>query len=389
MPRQAVDLPPPGGDGGAVHWRRIGLPGRQQRRQRAAGIGDDGQLDRHVLVDAGRVDVDVDFPALGAEGVEPAGDAVVEAGADVQQHVAAVHGQVGLVSAVHAQHAEELRVAGREGAQPHQRVGAGKSGGADEAGERRGGGRPGVDHATAGIDHRAFRRFQHRHGAADQGAVRLGLRAVGAVRGFRRRGVRGAADQDVLGQVDHHRPGPAAARHVERLMHHAGEVARALDQVIVLGGRAGDAGGVGFLEGVVADQMGGHLAGQADHRDAVHQRVGQAGDGVGGARPAGHQHHADAAGAAGIALGGMHGGLLVPHQDVADRVLVEQRVVDRQHRPARIAENDLDPLVLERTQEYLRAGGGGGFGTGRWLCCICHDSAPLIRPRRRVNSSGE
>ena len=62
----------------------VGIPGRQQGGQRAAGIADDRQFHRHVLVDAGGVDVDVDFAAAGAERVQPAGDAVVEAGADVQ-----------------------------------------------------------------------------------------------------------------------------------------------------------------------------------------------------------------------------------------------------------------------------------------------------------------
>ena len=63
-------------------------------------------------------------------------------------------------------------------------------------------------------------------------------------------------------------PGPAAAGDVERLVHHARQVVDVLDQVIVLGAGPGDAGGVGLLEGVVADQVRRHLAGQADDRHA-------------------------------------------------------------------------------------------------------------------------
>ena len=74
-----------------------------------------------------------------------------------------------------------------------------------------------------------------------------------------------------------------------------------------------------------------------------HQRVGEAGHRVGGAGPRGHQHAADLAGRARIAFGGVHGALLVPHQDVLDLVLLEQRVVDRQHRAAGIAEQVLTP----------------------------------------------
>ncbi len=136
----------------------------------------------------------------------------------------------------------------------------------------------------------------------------------------------------------------------------------------MLGGRARDAGGVGLLERVVADQVRGHLAGQADDRDAVHERVHQAGDRVGGARAAGDQHHADAAGAARVALGGVHGGLLVAHQDVADGVLLVERVVDRQHGAARVAEDDVHALVAQGTQQGVRAAMG-------WV--VYHRRAPL------------
>ena len=53
------------------------------------------------------------------EGIEPAGDAVVEARADADHHVAIMHDVVGLVGAVHAEHAEPLLVGRRVGAEPH------------------------------------------------------------------------------------------------------------------------------------------------------------------------------------------------------------------------------------------------------------------------------
>jgi hypothetical protein len=148
----------------------------------------------------------------------------------------------------------------------------------------------------------------------------------------------------------------------------AGEVAGLFHQVVMFGGRAGDAGGVGFLEGVVADQMGGDLAGEADDGDAVHQGVDQAGDGVGRTRAAGDEHDADAAGAAGVAFGGVDGGLFVADEDVADGVLLEDGVVDRQDGAAGVAEDDLDALVLEGAQEDfgadLREVGGEGLRIG-------------------------
>ena len=155
------------------------------------------------------------------------------------------------------------------------------------------------------------------------------------------------ADDDVLGQVDHHGAGPAGAGDVERLMHHPGKVLGPLHQIVVLGGGTGDAGRVRFLECVVADQVGGHLAGQADHGYAVHQRIAQAGDGVGRAGAGGDQHDAHLTGRPCVALGGVDRAAFLADQDVADGILVEDRVVDRQYRATRIAEDHFHALVLQ------------------------------------------
>ena len=71
-----------------------------------------------------------------AERVQPPSHTVVEARADGQHHVAAMHREVGFVGAVHAQHAEELRIAGRVAAQTHQGVGDRKTGQPSQPGQR-------------------------------------------------------------------------------------------------------------------------------------------------------------------------------------------------------------------------------------------------------------
>ena len=295
------------------------------------------------------------FFRLRAERVQPPGHAVIEPCADIQHHVAIMHREIGFVRAVHAQHAQELLVAGRIGAEPHQGGGDRKAGEPHELPQQFGGLAAGIDDAAAGIHHRPRGALEQRHRLGDALRVRRGARPVAAMRGGTRLLVRRRVDENVLGQVDQHRAGAPGAGHMERLMHHAGEIARAFHQIIMLGRLARDAGGVGLLEGVIADQMRGHLAGQADQGDAVHQRIHQPGHRVGRARAGGDQHHADFAGGPGIALGGMHRRLLVPHENVADLVLLENRVVDRQDRAARIAENNLDALRLEGPQQGLRA----------------------------------
>ena len=52
----------------------------------------------------------------------------------------------------------------------------------------------------------------------------------------------------------------------------------------------------------------------------------------------------------------MAGALLVAHEDVLDVVLLEQLVIDRKDRAARIAEQVQDAVVLQRLHHHLRAG---------------------------------
>ena len=209
---------------------------------------------------------------------------------------------------------------------------------------------PAVDDTATGVDHRPLRLLHQRDRFGDLAQVGLGARTVAGMLDRRLR-IRGRVDHNVLGQVDHHRTGPAAAGNVERLMHDAGEILGSLDQIVVLGRRSGDAGRVGLLERVVADQMCRHLAGQADDRDAVHQRIDQTRHRIGRTRPGGDQNHANTAGGTGVAFGRMDGAALLANQDMANGVLLEQRIIDRQHGAAGIAENNLYALVLEGTKK--------------------------------------
>src|SRR5436305_15154452 len=96
-----------------------------------------------------------------------------------------------------------------------------------------------------------------------------------------------------------------------------------------------------------------HLPGQAHDPDRIHQRVGEAGYRVGGTRAARHQHHPDPPGRSGIAFGGVDGAPLLAYQDVSQRILLEQRIVDRQDRAAGIAEYDIDALIDERLDDDI------------------------------------
>ena len=59
-----------------------------------------------------------------------------------------------------------------------------------------------------------------------------------------------------------------------------------------------------------------------------------------------------------VAIGHVRGALLVPDEDVVERGVIGERVVDRQRGAARVAEDDLDPRTNERLAERVRAAHG-------------------------------
>ena len=59
--------------------------------------------------------------------------------------------------------------------------------------------------------------------------------------------------------------------------------------------------------------------------------------------------------------------LFMAHQNVANGVLLENRVIDRQHRAAGIAEDHLNAVILQRAQYDLSTRHGQGIRGGRGL----------------------
>ena len=308
----------------------------------------------------------MDLARVRRERVDAAGDAVVEARADAQHHVAVVHRPVRLVGAVHAEHAEPLRVRGRKRAEPHQRRGHREARHARELAQQVARLRSRIDDAAARIDDRLPGVRQHLDRGLDAIEVALHLRLVAFHLHLLGPDVGAGRELHVLRDVDHDRARPAARRDVERLVQHAREIVHVLHEVIVLGAGPRDADRVAFLERVVADQMRRHLAGDAHERDRIHQRVGQRRHGIRGAGSRGDQHAADLAGRARIALGGVSRALLVAHQDVLQLVLLEDRVVDRKYRAARITEDVLDAVIQHGLDHHF----GAGHLLASWLAPV-------------------
>ncbi len=351
-----LDLRPPFRDGLAVGLAAPGLPDLQQIAQHIADIANDRDVRLDHLVDRRGIDIDMRLGAAGAERVQPPGDPVVEPRADIDHQVAIMHRHVGLVKAVHPQHAQPVRPAGGIGAKPHQRRGHGNARRRDQLAQKAARLGTRIDHAAPGIEDRALGLLDGRDQIGDALDIALDLRLVVMRAGPRRRDIFGAGELHVLGDVHQHRPRAPRGGDVKRLMHGVGQVLGVRHQPVMLGAGAGDAHGVGFLKGVGADHERRHLTGQHHQRDAVHQRIGQAGDRIGRAGPRGDQHHTRPPGRARVALGGMHRALFVTHEDMADPLLLEDLVIDRQHRAAGISEHDVHTLILEGLNHHFCSG---------------------------------
>ena len=124
----------------------------------------------------------------------------------------------------------------------------------------------------------------------------------------------------------------------------------------MLGARPGDADRIGLLKPVGADHEGRNLTRQHHNRNRIHQRIDQTRHRIGRARPRGHQCDTHLAGGARIALGHMDRALFMAHQHVLDVVLLEDLVIDRQHRAAGIAKDHLHALIFQGLNHHSCAG---------------------------------
>ncbi len=160
--------------------------------------------------------------------------------------------------------------------------------------------------------------------------------------------------EDVLGDIDQHGAGTPGRGDIERLMHNLRQIGDILHQEIMLGAGARYAERVRFLKCIAADELGGNLAGESDNRYRVHHGVDQTGDEVRRAGSGCRATDADSSRGARVAFGGETGVLLVPHQDVADLVII-QRVVEGERNAAGISENAIDILADQALEQNLSA----------------------------------
>ena len=227
-----------------------------------------------------------------AKFIDIAGDAIIETRPDGDQHITVMHAQIGLVSPMHAQHADELTIRCRKRTQAHQRLrdGIPQSFGKLDQLRRR----IAQNDAAAAVNHRAPGGQNQIHRLLDLtmmtaigGAIRAHLHRGGVSLG-RPLGLSGG---NVLGDIDQHRPGATGGGDVKRLFNDVGERFNLFDQEIVFHAGARDTDNINLLKRIVADQRGRHLPGKHHQRHRIHIRIGNAGDGIGRPGAGSDQHH--------------------------------------------------------------------------------------------------
>ncbi len=207
--------------------------------------------------------------------------------------------------------------------------------------------------AAAADDHEGpFGALQHplqlaQVGARGRRAHRLVMRHVGH-RGFR--------EQHVLGEREHHRPGPAGHRRVESVAHVLGNALGAVDLRHPLGHRPVHAPVVDLLESLALDEFVADLADEHHHGRGILESRMHADRAVGGARTTRDEEHARLAGELAVGLRHVGGAALLPADDEPELLAhVVEAVEHRQVALARHAEGELRTVADERVGEDAAA----------------------------------
>ena len=261
----------------------------------------------------------MDHLCIGREAIKFAGGAVIQAGTDNQQQVAFIHGLIGRPGAVHAQHAQVVWVVFAGVANAFERYHRRQSGGFSKRAKA-------VfsvcqTDATSAIEYGFAGRPKHRECVGQ--IWKAGLLGFGMEVG----GIADVSQQQVLGNINPHRSRSSTLSQFHGFFHDSGQRVGIVNEVTVFNDAQRHAQYVGFLEGVGADQAGGHLAGDDQQRNGIPVGVGYAGDQVGGARAGGSNAYAELAACTGVAVGGKGAGLFVAAKHMLHADIVHQRIV--------------------------------------------------------------
>ena len=316
------NLLPPGGERFRIRYAGRGFQKLLDFVEHIRQIANNGHIDLDSLGNRGRVYVNVNDLARNCRKIRRiANHAIIESGSDGYQDIAILHGHIGLIGAMHAQHTERLLVGRRIAPQTHQGIGhripqtAGKL--------CQPFGSIGENDPATGINHRPLGLQQHLHRLLDLSAVSLEHRVIGPHGD--RLGIFELAllIRNVFRNINQDRTGAAGPGDVESLLKGYCQILDILDQEIVLDAGPGDAHRIAFLKGVLPDVGGGDLPADDHYRNGIHVRRGNPRNGICHARSRSNQADAYLVGRSRIGVRRMDGRLLMANQDMLEFVLFE------------------------------------------------------------------
>jgi len=313
-------------------------------------VGDNGDVDLNVFTDRSGVDVNMDDGGMGGKGVETAGNPVIKTGADGDQEITVGYGHVGGITAMHAEHAHGERVAAGKAAKPHQGHGYWDIEFSGQFGQFFMG--IGKNDATADIENRVF--GLHDLFAGLFYLARMGLIGRLVVLHSDRFlfGKVNHLGNNILGQINKYRAWTTGAGDVEGLAQRGNQVFGVFDQIIMFGAGAGDTDDIHLLEGIIADQGSGNLAGEDDHGDGIHICGGNRCDAIGCAWAGGEQGDPDFAGHSGQTVCRMDCALFVADKNIGD-VGIHQGVIEVNDRASGETENNFYSFFLKAAYNGL------------------------------------
>ena len=316
-------------------------------------VRNDRNVHHDVARNGRRVDIDMYDLRVFGKFADLARDTVVKARSDGKEKVAFGHRRIGRHVAVHPHVSDIQRVIGRQRPLAHD---GGDDGNAHLFGKLR--------HrlATAGNIHAAadekertlcggkhFRRlFQLPHMHARRGLVTADGDFLGVL-------VAAQRQLNVLGEIDEDRSRLARTGNIEGFLDDPAQILAPAHGDGVLADRTADPDDVHFLERVVADEIGRHLARKADERDAVVIGGCDARDEICSSRAAGDQADARLTRGARIPVRRVDERLLVAGKDDAECRFTVQRVKQIDRHAARIGEQGVHTLLYQRLDKKLRS----------------------------------
>jgi len=210
----------------------------------------------------------VNDSSVGRKGFQFACDPVIKTGTDANQQIRFLDSKVGISGSVHSEHIKREGVILVKCSQTHQGHRDRNIGLLGEFSEGLGG--IAADDTAADIEDRTLGGVDGLGSTADLSGVAVFPDAIARQFNGLRRCCRDLGNLHVDGNINQHRAGSSCGSDIEGLADGLSQLIRIFDDYIMFGNRTRDAGGVGFLKGIIADQVCADLAGEGDNRHGIH-----------------------------------------------------------------------------------------------------------------------